>query len=480
MIQRNFVCNRTAERFLKDTTNAVQLLFGPVGCGKSSTAMVRLYMDAMLHVKPGHDGVRRCRTVVIRNTYSQLKTTTIKTWCEWFPQEIFGDVRGDSPMTHHIKQDGIDWEVIFLAVDSLSDMQRLKSLEVTNAYLNEAQFIGDVSVLEQVLERTNRYPGKIFGGGLGDKRVYLDCNPPSTRHWIYQKFELEKPEGWIKYHYPPALLKVDEKWVNNPAADYVEQQNDPEYWVKNARGASEEYIKVSLCGEYGILEEGRPVHKEYNDRLHYADKVLIANDQIELGLGWDFGNTPACIVVQLMPDGQLLILDEFWTDYMSVRGFAQNVVIPQLDKLYPWWRENYISRHDPAGQAMNADGGTCQEILRELGIISMPADSNAAEFRRDAMKYFLTRMPEGKPGLLVSSKCQLIREGLMGKYQYELIKSTALSGDKQYQEKPKKNIWSHSLEACEYIQTHYAQNVKAPKKSETKPYIVASGNFMGR
>ena len=220
-------------------------------------------------------------------------------------------------------------------------------------------------------------------------------------------------------------------------------------------------------GEYGVLEDGRAIHPEYNDSIHYLNNKIIAAEDVEIGLGWDFGNTPACAVVQLMPNGQLVVIDEFWTEYMSLRDFAGNIVVPQLDKKYPWWRGNYISYHDPSGTSMNEMGGNSGSILEESGVTSYPAASNKPVLRRDALKYFLTRMPGGVPSFLLSSNTQMIREGLMGKFKYKLIKSTSMSDEKGYEDKPDKNMHSHICESLEYIAMAYAGVSKQPiaKKS---------------
>lgn len=467
-MQKDFKCCESVASFLEDDESHVKMLMGPVGSGKSSACCIHMYMTAM-SMPRGKDGKRRCKWGVVRNTYSQLKTTTIRTWTTWFPQEIFGKVRGDSPLTHVIKSEDIELEVIFLAVESLTDVQRLKSLELTAIYINEAQFFSSRELMQTFVERTNRYPDKhVTGGSLGKPMVIMDCNPPSNRHWIYQIFEKERPEGFKIYKMPPALIKDEAgKWQNNPNADYLwqvaEEGQEPRYWLDLAKGATEEYIRVSLCGEYGVLEDGRAIHPEYNDRLHYVDRDIEAKDDIEIGLGWDFGNTPACAVVQLFSTGELVVIDEFWTEYMSLREFAQNIVIPQLDSKYPWWRENYISYHDPSGSSMNENGGNSASILGESGVISYPASTNDPVMRRDSLKYFLTRMPGGNPGFQVSGKAAMIREGLMGKFKYKLIKSTALSDSKAYEEKPDKNLHSHICEALEYITMAYASSAKLPK-----------------
>jgi hypothetical protein len=61
----------------------VRGLMGPVGSGKSSACCVEIIYRAMRQ-EPGPDKVRRSRWVAIRNTYAELKSTTIKTWQDWF------------------------------------------------------------------------------------------------------------------------------------------------------------------------------------------------------------------------------------------------------------------------------------------------------------------------------------------------------------------------------------------------------------
>lgn len=478
MIGRQFVCNRTAEAFLKDTVSDVLLLFGPVGTGKSSTCCVKIWLLAQ-NMPKGLDGVKRCRVGVVRKTYSQLATTTVKTWQEWFPEDQFGAVRGDSPMTHKICGEDFELEVVFLAVEKLADIDRLKSFEFTAIYVNEAQFFEDPEILNTFLERTNRYPGPLYGGGLGKPLLFMDCNPPSKRHWIYTLFEQKPATGFAMYKLPAAILRDSNgKYYNNPDADYIqllgaEKQN---YWLDLSRlSSSEEYIRTQLMGEYGITEGGLPVHPEFRAVVHRATRKLKYDPALQIGLGIDFGNTPACAITQMSADGYLCVLREYWCEHMSVRAFFRDVVIPDLDKNFYGWRSNYVSVHDPSGQSMNADGGTCQLILSELGIISHPAFSNSLQFRRDSLKYFLTK----NPGLLVDEDCLMILEGLEGKFKYPLIQSTALSGDKQYQETPQKNMWSHICEALEYISSEYAPHSKRETLTIAPPFEIYTGNFMG-
>jgi hypothetical protein len=450
----------------------VRLLMGPVGCGKSVASILELFHRAVSQ-EPGHDGIRRSKWAVVRNTYPELKSTTIQTWQTWFKPEIFGPIKYDTPIVHRLCFDDVDSQIIFLSLDNPhTDIGKLMSLELTGAYINELQFIPK-PIFDILLQRINRYPSAITGAKITWAGIIADTNPPDSEHWIYKMFESNKPQNYEIFKYAPAVIKcnADETlshyrslqnsyYKSNAAADYIWCQNDQNYWINLVSGYSDEQIKVFLCGEYGVFVDGRAVHAEYADHLHYsADIKSLPN--VEVGLGWDFGLTPACSVVQLSPHGQLLSIKELYSDDMSLRDFAEYVVIPWLNLNMPWWLSNYVSRHDPAGQAgAQTDGKNCQDILRDLGIQSEPAASNnSPTARRDGLKYFLRRLIGGEPGYLLGKDCQRLRKGLMGSYQYPRLKGSV---EDKYQEKPLKNIYSHICEAHEYIAMHYSRNVSRP------------------
>jgi hypothetical protein len=487
----DYNATKTATDFHNDNSR-VRLLIGPVGSGKSVGDCIEVVKRANEQA-PGNDGIRRSRWAIIRNTYPELKATTIKTWEEWYPANLFGPIKLDSPITHRIRFGDVDLEVIFLALDSVIDIKKLMSFELTGAYINEMQFIPK-AVFDICLQRINRYPSKKSGAPITFTGVIADTNPPDTDHWIYKLFEENRPKGYALFKYAPALLKINTIptdggeyaislngtiYINNPAADYRFVQNDPNYWLSLVPGYTDEQIKVYLLGEYGIVIDGRPVHPEYNDTLHFSAKEIAANPNVEIGLGWDFGLTPACSIVQLMPTGQLIVLDELYSDDMSLRDFAEYVVIPHLDKCYPFWRNNYISRHDPAGTTgVQTDGKNCEDILRELNIQSLPAAANnSPTARRDGLKYFLRRLVSGQPGFLLSPSIKRLRKALMGSFQYARVR---VAGDDRYHDKPLKNMYSHIAEACEYISMHYARCEKVDMQPENDIVTSLAARFKSK
>ena len=123
---------------------------GCVGSGKSSSCCVEILSRA-LRQKP-YNGVRKSRWAVIRNTYPELKSTTIKTWETWFSSSV-APIKWDTPITSTMKigdiGDGtaLELEVVFLAMDRAEETGKLRSLELTGAWINEASKI----LLDKVL-----------------------------------------------------------------------------------------------------------------------------------------------------------------------------------------------------------------------------------------------------------------------------------------------------------------------------------------
>ena len=122
----------TLSRFL-DSDAFVRCVIGPVGSGKSSVSVMEILIRAAAQAK-GPDGKRRTRFAVIRNTYSQLRDTTRKTFEEWIPSEL--GTWNEQSFSFTIQKGDIDCEVLFRALDRPEDVKKLLSLELTGAYIN--------------------------------------------------------------------------------------------------------------------------------------------------------------------------------------------------------------------------------------------------------------------------------------------------------------------------------------------------------
>lgn len=445
----------------------VRGILGPVGSGKSVACCMEIVRRAFQQA-PGPDGIRRTRWVVVRNSYPELKSTTIATWTEWFKPEVFGKVKFDAPISHKVQlADDCELEVLFLAMDMPDDAKKLLSLEVTGAWLNEARELPK-AILDAATARVGRYPGAMAGGCTW-RGVIMDTNPPDDDHWWYELAEEIRPDNMEFFRQPSGLdpeaenldfLMQTPATLKLPFGDPQRRAQGRQYYLDLIPGKTKDWVKVYVEAQYGSVTDGRPVYPEFNDSIHVSAVPLQPYRGLPLLLGWDFGLTPACVVTQLSSKGQLRGLHEFTSENMGITQFANNVVKPFLAVHYPDMK--VLSFIDPAGaQRAQTDERTCRDVLKEAGLHPNLAPTNSFTARREAVSGFLSRLIDGQPGFLLSPECKTLRKGMNGEYRFKRVQ---VSGEDRFRDAPDKNRVSHVCEALQYVSLHVAGARKSGKK----------------
>lgn len=434
---------------------------GPIGSGKS-VGMCNEIMSRAMRQKRGKDGIRHVRVGILRNTYPELKMTTIRTWLDWYGELTV--MKYDAPITGMLRFHDVEIELIFVSCDKPKDIKKLLSLDLTFAWINEAREVPK-SILDALIGRVGRFPA-VRDGGCTWRGVMMDTNPPDDIHWWYRLAEEEKPLGFEFWHQPPAMLKrADGSYEPNPDAENTENLDGGiDYYARQIPGKRDEWIKVYILGQYGTVLEGRVVFPEYSDAAHCAEDFIEPLRGLPLILGWDYGRTPACVIGQMTMRGQLRVIDELVVDAtsegMGIRTFTREVVKPHLTNNYIGMSIG-LSWGDPAGNARGqGDESSCMDIQGEEGIPTQPANSNDPKVRQDAVVRFLKTNIDGEPGYVLSPKCTYLRRGFLGGYRYAKLN---VSGDERYQESPEKNRYSHPHDAHQAMcQAAIAGNIVAP------------------
>lgn len=433
----------------------VRGLMGPIGSSKSSACCLEILKRAREQVV--YNGVRSSRWAAVRSTYPELKSTTIKTWQDWFPEEVC-TFKWDVPICArmHIKEDDgtiTDLEMYFLALDRPEDVKKLLSLELTGLWLNEAKELAKAH-LDMGTGRVRRYPSK-RRGGFNWSGVIMDTNPPDEDHWYYELAEVVRPQNHEFFKQPPAMFKFKDGYIPNcgqvrgvPQAENV--RNLPAGWAYYQdiiQGKREEWINVYVKGEYGTVAEGRPVYPEFNRKIHVATGELELYRGLKMILGFDFGLTPACLFAQLSPTGQLRVYDELCADYMAIDQFSKNMLKPYLANNFP--NMETVEYCDPAGTTKaQTDERSCIDILKVNGFNPTPARTNDLLPRRDAVVSYLTKLcGNGDPGFIINSKCKTLIRGFEGGYSFDRVQ---VSGEERFKDMPKKNRYSHIHDALQY------------------------------
>ena len=415
---------------------------GPIGSGKSVGCCVEIFIRAQQQ-HPSIDGIRRTRWAIVRNTGPELETTTIKTWLDWFPEEIFGKMNRKPPITHKVKIQDIELEIIFLALDRPDDVKKLLSLEVTGIFFNETRFIHKDHI-DGGTGRVGRYPAKRekpddvhpdnWPTWYG---IIMDTNPPDDDHWWYSAAEVKTPKGWSFYDQPSGISPEAENIENLPKG----------YYERIVEGKDPEWIKVFVEGKYGSIQEGKPVYgSSYRDDLHCSKAPLKALPMVPLEIGLDFGNTPAAIITQPTAIGQRIFLEELVCEDVAIQDFA--VLLKQkLDRDYPGREIRCFG--DPSGAFKDQQQKTAFDLMRAKGIIVRPAPSNNIKMRTESVVSELNRMVNGLPAILIDGrKCPTLKKGFNGGYKYKRMN---VSGGDKYEPTPDKNRFSHIHDAAQYV-----------------------------
>lgn len=476
--------------------------------GKSSACSWELWFKACRQVPDPFDGVRRVKFMIVRNTFTELIDTTVRTWVEWFPETKivkFPQLHGTLRFPHPVDGGPVEIELQFRALDNENQVKDLLSLEVTGCWFNECKEL-DWGLVFNAMSRRGRYPKANREAGylpIQDMGVIMDTNPCSEESWYYRKAEIEKPDGWAFFRQPPGVLRIVDEATGRaryeanrgqdpsvPPAENCENYTDGfDYYTKKIAGADEDWIKVYLMGEYGTTMAGKVVYPEYSDAVHYHDGELTPAWGLPLFMGTDFGRTPATVIGQLMPDGQIVVYDELCGQDMGIIEFCQTALRPRLMTKYRMAQMKAYNFADPAGDTGNQiDNISCIEMMNQNGIPTAPCavPNNSPYLRWTAVAECLRRrLSNGKGGLVICRPCKMLRAGFLGKYCYKKLSAAAAFGAEQYAATVDKgNPYSHPHDGLQYMvygATHQggegAFDVGLRRRAAAEPDIFTADGF---
>lgn len=446
----------------KDISSRHKLIMGPRGSSKSSGSIAEIFFKTFLN-PPCVDGVKRARWLVGRETYGELQTTTIRTFEHWFGHDCLNyKIRRQPPIEARFEYfDGeckTELEIIFVSFDNEKAAKKALSLEVTGAYFNEAKMIA-IAPIDEIDGSLGRYPA------LDDRiperlneywtGIIYDTNSFEEYHPFYRRFVTHPDKGFKFFKQPGGMNEVSGGvFKENLSAENIHHLVEG-YYRNMALGKSHQFIRTQICNQFGVYEEGKPVHAEYDPKLHSVDTIEVDNNY-PIYLGHDYGGTNATLVAQYI-DGQLRVIKELIGFKQGLRDFMQGTV-------KDWLRLNATgctvksSVGDPADNYAHITAEYSNATVTDaLGIKTDSAVTNNVKARIDAVdKFILKRVGGAEVGLLVSrSGCPTLHAGLSGKYKLKIVKS---GGSERLVEKPDKDgVYDHPNDCLQYIALEIAE-----------------------
>lgn len=462
----------------------IRIAVGPAGSAKTSYCIMKLLKTSLEQAQASADNTRYTRWLIIRNTYSLLKSNTIPSMRGMLGPLL--KVTDGSQPTGSIRArltDGtnLDIDVQFLALDSEDAQTKLLGSEPTLVFLDEVNQMPE-SVVFAAVRRLGRYPSGTKGR-VTRTGILAATNGPVKGSWLHEWYmgrrdkEFEntaKQMGISKFveifRQPPALIPPADpddpnaEWLPNPEAENIHNLAQG-YGYYYAMLADPDYAKIQsyVLGEFADVRHGKVVFPEFNREVHtFPAKHVNTHDIRHYYLAFDFGRTPVCLLAYLTLDGAVVVLHEFMGENTSVDALYRNDVLPFLKTNFP----NAVCKlawGDPAG----LQGGQALDIspfgvLREAGVpIVAPIRTNKLEPRLQAVRQFLTRLgPNGKPRLRISDNCRYLVQALAADYIYENKSGSST----QVREEPTKSHVGWVSDLCDSLQylcigaLHIAEN----------------------
>src|SRR6266446_2008333 len=415
----DFQPNPLQKQFIESQADA-DIFMGRMGEGKS-TALAWSCFYHTCH-NPGADWV------FIRDTWENLRATTLKEFSTWFPPGVAG-TWNESKHTFTWAEGLAKGTVEFLGMDDPQDASKLQSRALAGFAVDEpAPAMQSGGVPETIFDLAIT---RLRQKGISWYAAKLASNSPDETHWTYKRFVDPGEEGFRYWQSPsPENLR-------NLPSNYYEK-------IRRHLSHRTDLVNRFVEGGFGLMQEGVAVTPEWSDKLHLATGLSPVKGQ-GLVLLWDFGLNPTCIITQVTPLRDWLILWSLVGDEIGVEELITQEVRPLLLHEYRGLPFKHIG--DPNGRMREQSSSARSAVLtlrKELGGTFVAGPVSFSE-RREPLRALLARQRGGRGVVQVDRvHAKEVWLALRGGWHYHIAKS-GVSGTE-----PLKNAASHPGDAMGY------------------------------
>lgn len=469
----------TLKQFIKDYKPGelfYDWVVGPVGSGKTTSIFFKLAYMAKLQ-KPGRDGVRRSRAVVVRNTMPQLRDTTLTSWNYWFKDGQAGEwVSRDSKFI--LRFSDVECEVLFRPLDTPDDVARVLSLEVTFAIIDEFVQIPK-EIIDALSARLGRYPA-MNDGGATNWGMWGSSNPDTEDNWWYEFLHtstnvervghvsmlgMDRTQWNAKYFHQPGGLTDDAENVGN-------LPGGRDYYVNQIKGKTNAWVKQFVDAEWGYSASGKPVVAMFRPSLHIAPKPIPFQRNLPLIVGMDPGLKGSALVFgQQDHRGRLLVLGELIQSGYGASRLITERLKPYIRRRFP--EAQIIIAPDPASanRAQTDEKSVMDEFKKHFEV--RYESNNRLPLRLNAIDHFTSTLTDDGPALLIDEgECPVLVRALKGGWKFEV--NTKTDGFKSAE--PADNPYSHPGDAFGYLCRYFHRQTEreerySPAIGTRRPFV---------
>jgi hypothetical protein len=440
-------------------------IIGPVGSGKTTGIFFKLVVMAKLQA-PSPDGIRRTRAVVIRNTMPQLKDTTLVSWGYWFKDGQAGHWNATDKI-FTLRFDDVECIVLFRPLDTPDDVNRVLSLEINFAVLDEFVEIPK-AIIDALSARLGRYkqpdgtPVTIWG-------MWGSSNTSTEDNWWFDYLhsvdvmkygetdEMFRSRHMIMTNQP--MPAINTMYFHQPGGMTDEAENlenlppykagDHSYYLNLKKGGrSLAWQKQFIDAEWGYSASGQAVTPFFRPH-HVSSTRLKFNPGLQLIIGLDPGITgSAMILMQEDYSGRINVLREIVQRGYGAERMIRERLLPVLKNEFPTVEmDRILVAADPASiNRAQTDERTVIQVFAQYFNV-WKETNNRFPLRLGAYERYLNMTAEGDFAFQIDPVgCPSLVRGLKGGWRYASeVKKEILKGAE-----PDKNEYSHACDALGY------------------------------
>lgn len=469
-------------------------------------------------IQRAHRGVRRTHFLLVRPSAGDVRESIIKD----LEDEILTPIKDAGGVVEFVGQYPIKGTVKFGLPDGTevhceltgmgledreSAKRKLRSKKYTCAIVPEMQTLWEKGILDEIVNRIDRYPTDKDGGiawelPMSDGslqtfrggRMWGDMNYTDKRHWFYDYMVVDniiKENGLPTrkfYELPSILTPVPDpnssftyrgepvRFEGNPQAlPYIKHavQRDEEgekipnsefeHWLNqiDQMPGDDAQIDEVIMGVWGFRTDGKPVYPGFSMTEHVSGHLLSPNVSKPVYVGVDGGFNNSFVFGQEGLNGRLQVFDEINNVEDEAKSLSEALemdVLPLLNSRYYGCDVNFIL--DPS--MFYGDGGKGNNQAHEFynrGLRASPAPIQDPNMRfKDSNWFIITR------GVLeISNNCTELVSALAGGYNHRMMKNG------MFGEHPDKNSrYSHIGDAFQYLCCQFKRGFARPKKRSGK------------
>lgn len=420
-----FIANPTQRAFIESRAQA-DLFASRKGEGKSAGLAWSAFYYTQYN--PG------ANLLCLRDTWENLRRTTLTEFFQWFKPGVYGDWMGSEKTWHwNKKRTGLEGQIIFMGAESREDAQRVASMPLAGVLIDEPAPAASTSAgVDEFIFDTAF--AQLRQPGMKWYICKLATNNPDQSHWTFKRF--------VKPGTPPdpniELLPMQESgfrcWQTREPENV--HHLPPGYYETMAKQWShrKDLLRRFVEGKFGFQSKGKAVTPEWNDDIHLATGLQPVKG-LPLKLSWDGGLNPTCIISQITPLGDWLVLDAFVGEDYGMYELIRDVVKPRLVDRYPWIPSlqrgiehtgdpNLNSREQSRSRtASGARNSAVTVILKEVGGTWTPGPVDV-DSRVEPLRAVLGKLRDGRGMMMVDrDDAEAVWYALRGGWHYRIART---------------------------------------------------------